>query len=230
MTTTDTAAVRPAIFLSPPPPQISMSPLELDGYLTGVIVTPQAVPVRPSAWMAQLWGDDEPTFEDEAQINTVLGAVAIRYNFLLRDVDRSLKRMEADRIIDYRPLFLSDGQKPPHDAVRTWVRGFWTAMTLAPETRSALVEDERTKAIIAPFVGFFDIDKLEPNEIPDDIDNRLDADAVLIPRMILILRKLARIREAAAHTTILPRQSKVGRNEPCPCGSGKKYKRCCGRA
>ncbi len=22
---------------------------------------------------------------------------------------------------------------------------------------------------------------------------------------------------------------KVGRNEPCPCGSGKKYKRCCGR-
>jgi uncharacterized protein YecA (UPF0149 family) len=24
--------------------------------------------------------------------------------------------------------------------------------------------------------------------------------------------------------------SKVGRNDPCPCGSGKKYKRCCGGA
>ncbi len=24
------------------------------------------------------------------------------------------------------------------------------------------------------------------------------------------------------------RESKIGRNEPCPCGSGKKYKRCCG--
>jgi preprotein translocase subunit SecA len=23
--------------------------------------------------------------------------------------------------------------------------------------------------------------------------------------------------------------SKVGRNEPCPCGSGKKYKKCCGK-
>jgi len=22
---------------------------------------------------------------------------------------------------------------------------------------------------------------------------------------------------------------KIGRNEPCPCGSGKKYKYCCGR-
>ena len=25
------------------------------------------------------------------------------------------------------------------------------------------------------------------------------------------------------------RETKVGRNDPCPCGSGKKYKRCCGR-
>jgi len=23
--------------------------------------------------------------------------------------------------------------------------------------------------------------------------------------------------------------NKVGRNEPCPCGSGKKYKKCCGK-
>ncbi|MFQ7775029.1 MAG: SEC-C metal-binding domain-containing protein, partial [Anaerotignum faecicola] len=22
---------------------------------------------------------------------------------------------------------------------------------------------------------------------------------------------------------------KIGRNDPCPCGSGKKYKKCCGR-
>jgi SEC-C motif-containing protein len=25
-----------------------------------------------------------------------------------------------------------------------------------------------------------------------------------------------------------PAQSKVGRNDPCPCGSGKKFKKCCG--
>ena len=23
--------------------------------------------------------------------------------------------------------------------------------------------------------------------------------------------------------------NKVGRNDPCPCGSGKKYRKCCGR-
>jgi SEC-C motif-containing protein len=26
------------------------------------------------------------------------------------------------------------------------------------------------------------------------------------------------------------RDKKVGRNDPCPCGSGKKYKKCCGAA
>ena len=27
----------------------------------------------------------------------------------------------------------------------------------------------------------------------------------------------------------ITREEKVGRNDPCPCGSGKKYKKCCGR-
>jgi SEC-C motif len=77
---------------------------------------------------------------------------------------------------------------------------------------------------------FFDLGTLERDEIPDDIDDRLDADAALIPRMILVLRKLARIRETASRTTPFSRRSKLGRNDPCPCGSGKKYKRCCARA
>lgn len=29
--------------------------------------------------------------------------------------------------------------------------------------------------------------------------------------------------------TYIRETPKVGRNEPCPCGSGKKYKKCCGR-
>ena len=35
------------------------------------------------------------------------------------------------------------------------------------------------------------------------------------------------LRPAAAPAVAAPR-AKVGRNEPCPCGSGKKYKKCCG--
>jgi preprotein translocase subunit SecA len=36
------------------------------------------------------------------------------------------------------------------------------------------------------------------------------------------------LRPAAAPAVAAPR-AKVGRNDPCPCGSGKKYKRCCGQ-
>ena len=32
------------------------------------------------------------------------------------------------------------------------------------------------------------------------------------------------------NSTISPMQKKIARNEPCPCGSGKKYKQCCGKS
>lgn len=38
--------------------------------------------------------------------------------------------------------------------------------------------------------------------------------------------KQDRIRMLRAETTV--RSNLVGRNDPCPCGSGKKHKRCCG--
>jgi len=41
---------------------------------------------------------------------------------------------------------------------------------------------------------------------------------------VLTLPETEHVRVLPAHT----RQQKVGRNAPCPCGSGKKYKKCCG--
>ena len=37
------------------------------------------------------------------------------------------------------------------------------------------------------------------------------------------------LRPAAAPAVTAAPRAKVGRNEPCPCGSGKKYKKCCGQ-
>jgi preprotein translocase subunit SecA len=36
-------------------------------------------------------------------------------------------------------------------------------------------------------------------------------------------------REEQQHQPYVREQRKIGRNEPCPCGSGKKYKHCHGR-
>jgi hypothetical protein len=105
MTMTDTAAIRPAIPMSSPAPHISMSPLELDGYLTGIVVTPKAAPILPRRWIAHLW-DEEPVFDDDLQIKLVLGPVINHYNVLGIEIDRSLKRLENEHIVDYRPRFL----------------------------------------------------------------------------------------------------------------------------
>ncbi len=51
----------------------------------------------------------------------------------------------------------------------------------------------------------------------------------------LIPRKRARPKGQGASRTrgrskkVQKTEIKVGRNDPCPCGSGKKYKKCCGR-
>ena len=37
------------------------------------------------------------------------------------------------------------------------------------------------------------------------------------------------VETSASHIPILPLTHKVGRNDPCPCGSGKKYKHCHGK-
>ena len=50
-------------------------------------------------------------------------------------------------------------------------------------------------------------------------------DAFLAERH-LVVRRL--FRRALAKTTIRVPSKAPGRNDPCPCGSGKKYKRCCG--
>ena len=37
------------------------------------------------------------------------------------------------------------------------------------------------------------------------------------------------VNKDANHKPLIRDKNKVGRNDPCPCGSGKKYKNCCGR-
>lgn len=49
-----------------------------------------------------------------------------------------------------------------------------------------------------------------------------------LPALALGLHRLL-ARRAGARSAEAPR-AKVGRNDPCPCGSGRKYKHCCGRS
>jgi uncharacterized protein len=209
-------------------PARTISALELDGYLTGVIVAPSLI--RPSLWMAGLWADEGPVFDNGVQMQSALSSVGIMFNTLSARIDQSLRRLEAEHVCDYRPAFQTPTGKPSHDAIKTWVRGFWRAMTLAPTEWQVLAADERTQVAIMPFVGFIDSGTDETFEAADDIEDRLDDAAAQIPQAILLLRKIAQLRASRTSPVAQTRRSKLGRNDPCPCGSGKKYKRCCGQA
>lgn len=100
------------------------------------------------------------------------------------------------------------------------------------------------------FVGFMDgintslkelvdLDTLEKDsEIALDVDfeklyyNMLDANAdwlYNLPQWASILTDSERkeIKKAYNKTKIVVKDPKIGRNDPCPCGSGRKYKQCC---
>ena len=36
-------------------------------------------------------------------------------------------------------------------------------------------------------------------------------------------------KDGSVNRTVVNQEPKIGRNDPCPCGSGKKYKNCCGK-
>jgi len=51
----------------------------------------------------------------------------------------------------------------------------------------------------------------------------------LIERLIMLYEEKGDLGKAERYRRVFERlQRKTGRNEPCPCGSGRKYKRCCG--
>lgn len=200
---------------SPAAPASAMHPLELEGFLTGVIVAPDLIP--PSLWIDAIWGDDEPMFDTIEQFQAVVDIVMRYYNALIDVIDR--------QGAEWRPRFMDQSGVADLEKAAIWVSGFWLAMSAVPDAWSALIEDERTQILVEPIAVFVDLDTLFGEPLPDNIEDIRRDSASLIPHVLPALRKLAQMRsvDPSARAT-----RKVGRNERCPCGSGKKYKRCCG--
>jgi uncharacterized protein len=190
-----------------------LPPLEMDGYLTGLLVTPH---LDSSDWVMGLWREP-PASNDPARIEQALRqALAHR---------RKIEASFAKGWPGFMPAYCEPGQRADHDMVRIWVKGFWTAMKLAPSYWSAIAEDHRTATFVALLAGFMEVS--EPFEERDDAEEIRDQHAALLPRALVGMRKLALMRDDRKATLKGMETGKAGRNDPCPCGSGKKYKRCC---
>ena len=59
-------------------PDDSMGLSDLDGFLTGIVVGPELI--MPSEWLPVIWGGEEPIFQTDDEMRTVLGTIMERYN------------------------------------------------------------------------------------------------------------------------------------------------------
>jgi hypothetical protein len=111
----------------------------------------------------------------------------------------------------------------------------------SPPSPRVITEKDVTRILFDYQTGRVEVRKAGPAGAPPALDlfhalQRANPDPeTRFRRRHRVLRQLhrqtRRSRPQLQHLTPQPirRQSKVGRNEPCPCGSSKKFKQCCGR-
>jgi uncharacterized protein len=112
-----------------------------------------------------------------------------------------------------------------------WAKGFLRGMQMDRPLWAPVVEDEERGGPFIPILALaYENDpnpELRPFEESLTPDKRSDLIVAMIAGTMHIYEIFAEERRLTAQPE-LPR--KVGRNEPCPCGSGKKYKKCCALA
>lgn len=196
---------------------------ELDGFIAGILVCPDLI--MPGEWLPMVWGgtnkDAAPVFENTKQLEQLAGLIIERYNAVAADLQRGPGH--------YAPLFDVDTR---HDDIlwEIWIDGFDTALQLRPGAWARLRGgDEGVRSALADLVTLVQIGRGESTLPKEQVDDLTAKAPDLIPHYIETLNAWRISQQVAGQVRAEgPNFGKVGRNEPCPCGSGKKYKRCCG--
>jgi uncharacterized protein len=201
---------------------------ELDGFIAGLLVCPELV--MPDEWLAIVLNrdpaDQQPVFDNIDQANRVFGLVQEHYNSVALTLMQHPKR--------YRPLFPVDARNG--DILwEIWIEGFAAALDLRPQAWQRLFDtdaDAATPVAMRGMMALVDAVCGDP-PLPEEDLAALHATAPdSIAHWVVVLNK-ARLASGPSMPRGNPRQpsratQKIGRNDPCSCGSGKKYKRCCG--
>jgi uncharacterized protein len=206
----------------------------IDGYLSALVCGPRAV--SPTEWLPKLAGDAfERAFADPDDVQRALDALMQRYDEIA--VELLPERLDADPDrLRLNPMLQSldaDGRAERWSGA-LWSDGFLQAVRdfdwQVPE-RAHEVDRAHYDACLQA-IGTLSLDDeplgerlrvMFPGQTPDR-DTLIDEACFAAQDLRLFWLD---------HTPKPPplRVPKApGRNDPCPCGSGKKYKKCCGAA
>ena len=198
----------------------------LDGFLTALVVCPDLV--KPSEYVEVIMQgeseDDDLVFEDMAEAERF-------YELLMRHwntINRAFRSKDF-----YMPHLKEneDGIMPAND----WANGFLKGTYLRHEIFQEVARDEeRGGAFVAIWALAYEHASdpdIRPFREPITPEKRQQLIAIMVAGVKHLYDDFEEDRRAMA-----PRGRpssrfgpKVGRNDPCPCGSGKKFKKCCGQ-
>lgn len=194
----------------------------LDGFLTALLCSPELV--MPSQYMPHILGEERGgVLTDIAQAQELYDLISRHWN----TVARLLHEEHA-----CEPLFLEydDGLHG-----NSWALGFMQGMAIGGEAWEELLDDDAQGDMLMPiFVLAHESDpdpETRPGTIaPQDREVLFEGIAAAVPGIFAYFEPHRSEMAGSANPGVGRRSGpKIGRNAPCPCGSGKKYKSCCGR-
>jgi uncharacterized protein len=213
-----------AFLVSEATPEECMDLETLDGFLTALVSGPEAI--VPGEWLPWVWsveGDPErgPVFSDETQARRLLELMMRHMNGIVATLVNSPA--------DFEPLLYEPEEGPEAVPVAArWCLGYVTAMELRAAAWQPLTGDDETADLVMPILTLtardddpdFGVLARDPEKRQQIVD--------MLPACASGIHGFWLARRSGWN---LPRRSpdKSGRDEPCPCGSGKKFKHCCGR-
>lgn len=209
----------------------SMDIATLDGFLTAILCGPKMI--MPSEWMRWVWdmerGEDAPEFASQAQAQRILQLLMRHMN----DIARTLQQAPEQ----YEPLLMenpNDGDPIP--ILDEWCSGFMKGVGLDSEGWLPVVIGKPDWLSTIMLYG-----TEEGWELLTKKNLSLDEHRALAASLANTVRNVhahfLQQRRNEMTQGMLPavmrrepirNPEKIGRNAPCPCGSGKKYKHCHG--
>lgn len=201
----------------------------LDGYLTAIVSGP--VMLKPSEWLPRVWGPttrDEPGFDTFEQAERITGLIMRHLNGLIWSLQEDTEAFEpVFDTVTYPddPHEYSDGEM--------WAYGYMTGIELQRNNWNAFFDEPNSSVVLRP-IYLLGAEEVAPEEevlteTPaqrEELSNQIPASVAWIYRFWQPYR-LA-VAERTVATSFQRENPKIGRNDPCPCGSGKKFKKCCG--
>jgi uncharacterized protein len=220
-----------------PEPLESLDLVMLDGYLCGVLVQPRLL--SRDEWLPPVFDLEGRPLPDDAN-----PAWRARCADLIERRHAALNRALAedgwfDPILLDEPEVAADSAAgdvlrelpEPSRPLFSWVAGFQYATTVFPELAS--VPDDAVGQALDRLFRHLPPETDEDREVIRAIDESHPLRSVdeAVEDLVLSVADLWELtREARFRVEPVRRdQPKVGRNDPCPCGSGKKFKQCHGR-